>query len=231
MKILLITEYFPPIIHGGGELSAQTLAQELVKNDIEVHVLTSKRKNSKVHEIKDNVKIHRLLKTGVNPRNLLDNFKRTILLPTSIKKEFYKLNKKEKFDVIHFLNTTSITELKTKIKKVATINNYTNFCPKSNLYHKTNFKPGEKNFIKYLKCMFTSDYIGKQKLKPYLKYNPFFLIPLYINYLNRRKQIKYVDKFIVLNDLIPLKNSKKMENKLWPSSEMPAAQLLVFMIH
>ena len=169
MKILLITEYFPPIIHGGGELSAQTLAQELVKNDIEVHVLTSKRKNSKVHEIKDNVKIHRLLKTGVNPRNLLDNFKRTILLPTSIKKEFYKLNKKEKFDVIHFLNTTSITELKTKIKKVATINNYTNFCPKSNLYHKTNFKPGEKNFIKYLKCMFTSDYIGKQKLKPYLK--------------------------------------------------------------
>ncbi len=35
---------------------------------------------------------------------------------------------------------------------------------------------------------------------------------MYINYLNRRKQIKFVDKFIVLNDLIPLKNSKKIYN-------------------
>lgn len=208
MKVLLITEYFPPIIHGGGEISAETLAKELAKNNIEVHVLTSKFKNLKRYEEINKVKVHRLLKTGENPRKLTDNLKRTFYLHKSIKKQTKTLNKKHKFNTTHFLNTTSITKIKGKT--IATINNYTNFCPTSNLQY--NFKPGDKNFINFLKHMIKSDYIGKQKLKPYLKYNPFFLIPFYINYRNRINQIKHIKKFIVLNDLIKLKNSNKIYN-------------------
>ncbi|MFH1376319.1 MAG: glycosyltransferase [Candidatus Woesearchaeota archaeon] len=214
MKALLITEYFPPIIHGGGEISAYSLAQALAKNNIEVHVLTSYFPNLKKYEEKDNIKIYRLLETGLNPRKLTDNIKRNILLKRSIKKYATELNKKENFDIIHFLNTTSITNLpEIKAKKIATINNYTNFCPKSDLYYtKTNFSPGEKNFRKYIIEMLNTNYIGKQKLRFYLKYNPAFLTWLYLNYLQRRKQINYVDKLIVLNDLIKRKNTEKIYN-------------------
>ena len=213
MKVLLITEYFPPIIHGGGELSAQTLANSLTENKIETHILTSYFPKLQKHEEKDKIIIHRRLKTGLNPRKITDNIKRVIFLQKSIKKQAKKLNKKYKFDIIHFLNTTSITKLNTKAKKIATINNYTNFCPKSNLYHKNiKWEPGEKKFSKYLKYILTSEYIGKQKLKFYLKYNPIFIIWLYLNYLKRNKQLKYVNKFIVLNDLIKLNNSKKIYN-------------------
>jgi len=212
MKVLLITEYFPPIIHGGGELSAQLLAEELAKNKIETHILTSHFPGLEEKEEKDII-IHRKLKTGLNPKKITDNLKRILFLQKSIKEQAKKLDKEYKYDIIHFLNTTSITKLRTKTKKIATINNYTNFCPKSNLYHKKiKWKPGEKNFTKYLKIMLTSDYIGKQKLSFYLKYNPIFLIWLYKNYLKRRSQIKYVDKFILLNDTIKLNNSKKIYN-------------------
>jgi glycosyltransferase involved in cell wall biosynthesis len=213
MKVLLITEYFPPIIQGGGELSASLLAEELAKNKVETHVLTSHFPGLQEQEEINGVIIHRNLKTGLNPKKIIDNIKRIMFLQKSIKEQAKKLDKEYNFDVIHFLNTTSITKLNIKTKKIATINNYTNFCPKSNLYHKKiKWKPGEKNFKKYLKMMLTSDYVGKQKLKPYLKYNPIFLIWLYLNYLKRRKQIKYVDTFIVLNNIIKLNNSKKIYN-------------------
>jgi len=41
MKILLVSEYFPPKIFGGGEISAALLAKNLSREGIEVSVLTS----------------------------------------------------------------------------------------------------------------------------------------------------------------------------------------------
>ncbi len=41
MKILLISEYFPPKIFGGGEISAWLLAKNLAKRGLDVSVLTS----------------------------------------------------------------------------------------------------------------------------------------------------------------------------------------------
>jgi len=214
MKALLITEYFPPIIHGGGEISAYALAIGLAKNNIEVHVLTSYFPGLQKYEEKHNIKIHRYLKTGINPRKIMDNVRRILLFHNSIKQEAEKLNKKENFDIIHFLNTNSITNLSNiKAQKLATINGYTNFCPKANLYYKkVKFRPGEKNFTKYIRDITSSEYIGKQKFRFYLKYNPIFLIWLYSDYLKRRNQVKYVDKFIVLNDVIKLRNSRKIYN-------------------
>ena len=80
MKVLLISEYFPPIVHGGGEISAETLARELAKNNIEVHVLTSYFKGLNPYEEINKVKIYRLLKTSLNPRKLTDNIKSTDVL-------------------------------------------------------------------------------------------------------------------------------------------------------
>ena len=44
MKILFISEYFPPKGKGGGEISCFLLAKYLVKQGVEIHVLTSKFK-------------------------------------------------------------------------------------------------------------------------------------------------------------------------------------------
>ncbi len=41
MKILFVSEYFPPKIMGGGEINLHLLAKALVKNKNEVSVLTS----------------------------------------------------------------------------------------------------------------------------------------------------------------------------------------------
>ena len=58
MKVLLISEYFPPKTMGGGEISAYLLAKNLAKR-MDVSVLTSYFPGLKRFEIKDNIKIYR----------------------------------------------------------------------------------------------------------------------------------------------------------------------------
>ena len=40
MKVLLPTEYYPPFVRGGAEISIKLLAEGLAKNGIKVYVLT-----------------------------------------------------------------------------------------------------------------------------------------------------------------------------------------------
>ena len=41
MKVLFVSEYFPPYTKGGGEMTAYKIAVELVKKGVDVDVLTS----------------------------------------------------------------------------------------------------------------------------------------------------------------------------------------------
>ena len=91
MKVLMISEFFPPKSMGGGELSAYSLAKELVKEKIEVHVLTSYFEGLKKQESLDGIKIFRFLKSG-NPNNLqgnmdrLLNFEKSLLIENHLQK-------------------------------------------------------------------------------------------------------------------------------------------------
>ncbi len=202
MKVLLVSEYFPPKIFGGGEISAGLLAKNLAEGGLDISVLTSHFKGLKEFEILEGIKIYRRLRTGENPNSFLQNLKRKIIFPVSEKKELKKLENKEKFNVIHFLNTASITNYITNAKKIATINSYGNFCPKGNLFYKDREVCSGCNFFKYMPCLISSEYSGKLKLKFYLKYNPLFWFISYLNYKQRKKVLKSIDEFIVVSDFI-----------------------------
>jgi glycosyltransferase involved in cell wall biosynthesis len=223
MKILLVTEYFPPKIFGGGEISTEILAKTLSNEGFDIHVLTSGQKGLNKYQEKNKIHIHRLLKTGSNPSSIIENFKRLFFFQKSIKKEIKKLDKQEKFDIIHFLNTTSIPtfKLKTNAKKIATYNSYTNFCPKRNLFYKDKKTCSGPKYFKCMACLAHSDYVGKAKMPFYLKYNPIFWTYLYQNYKSHNKGLQNIDKHIAiseyLNDLLQKNKIKKLNISILPN--------------
>ena len=214
-KILLVSEYFPPKIFGGGEISAYQLAKSLAEKNLEVFVLTSHFKKLKVREEKDGFVILRLLKTGTNPKTIAGNFKRTLCFQKSLKKQLFELDKQENFDVVHFLNTTSIPNFKIKNKTFATINGYTNFCPKRNMFYKDETVCSGCNPKKFVGCIMHSKVIGKNKLHWFLKYNPVFLWFLYHNYKKNNANLKNVKKYFGISGFIKqllVKNGVKKNN-------------------
>lgn len=61
MKVAIISNFFPPDFVGGAEIYAYRLARELVKNNIEVHVITSTTGNEIIEKL-DGMTVHRLTK-------------------------------------------------------------------------------------------------------------------------------------------------------------------------
>ena len=206
MKILLVTEFFPPEKHGGGEMSAEELANTLHHQGIEVHVLTSTKTERPY-------KIHSTLKTG-SPKTILGNIKRAIKLKSSINKQIEILDKQHNFDIIHYLNTTSMTGNKTKKTKIATINGYTNFCPKRNLYYKEKEVCHGCSLTKVGPCIASSKKLGRVDNPNYIKYNPLAWLLLYYKYKRANNYLKNIDYFIPISEFTKkqlLKNNIKEE--------------------
>lgn len=184
MKVLFISEYFPPSAMGGGEISAFLLARALAKEAeiTEVHVLTSLFDGLEREEKKEGIFIHRLLKTG-HPGSLLGNLARMLLFERSLLRELEVLQKRENFDIIHCMNTNSISAVllreKTEARFVLHLNGPLLFCPKGTLMYMDREACNKKcTRLTYLDCFFRSRMIGKMNLNPLIKYNPlaFFLI-------------------------------------------------------
>jgi len=209
MKVLFITEYFPPKAKGGGEISCFLLGKYLTKLGVEVHVLTSKFKNTKKEEIIEGMFIHRKTKTGKNPNSILSNFKRSLIFPKSVRKNTKKLIKKYKFDIIHYFNiNSSYGVIKTKIPKIMHINSPVLFCPKGNLLYGSKYSCNlHCNYKIFKKCFKDSRYIGKIKNSFFLKYNPFFRKYLYASYKNKIKLLKNFDYFVPISNFL----SKKLQ--------------------
>ncbi|MEM4396997.1 MAG: glycosyltransferase [Candidatus Woesearchaeota archaeon] len=216
MKVLFISEFFYPEIKGGGELSSFILAKNLLKNEknnIEIHVLTSKKENLKEYEEIEKIKIHRLLETG-EPNSIIGNINR-LKFKKSLLKNLQELEKKENFDLIHCFNITSIYSilLKEKIKKpfVLHVNSPVLFCPKGTLIYQDKKECNlECNFLNYTKCYLKSKNIGKVKLNPILKYNPLTFVYLRKRYLEYKKLMKKFDYFFAISNFI--KNKLIQEN-------------------
>ena len=204
MKILMISEYFPPVGKGGGEISAYLLAKHLVKNKITVHVLTSHFDNLKRIETVDGIKIHRFLQTGKNPSIFKDNIKRILKFEKSLLKETLLLSEKENYDVIHCMNTSSIPTVKLKhiIKKpfILHVNGPVMFCPKGTLMYKDEIPCNiECNTQNFTTCFLSSKNIGKTNLKPYLKYNPLLMYLLKKRYNSMQQYMKLFDRFFAIS--------------------------------
>ncbi|MBT3407466.1 glycosyltransferase family 4 protein [Candidatus Woesearchaeota archaeon] len=196
MKILFISEYFPPKGKGGGEISCFLLAKYLVKQGVEIHVLTSKFKETKKEEIIEGIHIHRLATTGENPSSIFSNIKRDVSFAKSIKNKTRQLIKKHNFDIIHYFNINSIKGIiKTKIPKIIHINSPVLFCPKGDLLFNGKIECATHcNYNAFSICFKNSKNIGKLKNTTILKYNPIFkkyLYNAYIKKINLLKQFNY----------------------------------------
>ncbi len=199
MKILFVSESFPPRSYGGGEISCALLAYGLAGRDgIRVTVLTSEVPGLKPVERKNGVTIVRRLKTGDGRSSITDNLKRKLHFKRSVRKEIEHLAIQH--DMVHFFNITSIVD--TERPSFATINSYLNFCPKGNLFYKEESVCSGCGFGKFIGCITNSEYIGKQRLKGYLKYNPLFWLALYHDYKGRKSALQYVDTFFSLSRFI-----------------------------
>ena len=198
-KILLVTEYYPPPIFGGGEIGAQVLANTLHREGFGVTVLTSLVPGKKEEENEEGVRILRVLKTG-DPRTLRGNIQRKLFFARSVKKQVLRLDAQEAFDTIHFLNNTSVVDLGEKNSKtVATLNSYHALCPKANLFYKEKMPCTGCSPVKYVGCITCSQYVGRIRLSWYLRYNPLFWLWNYRLYVSQRERLRRVGKKIVFN--------------------------------
>lgn len=196
-RVLLVSEYFPPQQYGGGEISAESLADTLAEKGISITVLTTQQTVVSKREEKP-YPVLRKLKSG-NPQTLWGNMKRKFWFQRSLKRELQKL---KSYDVIHFLNTTSIPSFKIDVKTFATINSYSNFCPKANLFYKEEDVCYGCHPLKFLQCMMHSTRAGKVHMKWYLKYNPLFLFMLYFSYMKNNQALHSIDGYFSISDFI-----------------------------
>ncbi len=177
MKVLLVSEYFPPRVMGGGEISAHLLAKEVAKSGVSVHVLTSRFPGLQETEKSDGLVIHRQLDTGKDPASVRDNIKRYFLFEKSLLCQLKILQEKEGYDIIHCMNTNSISaiKLKGKIKGkfVLHVNSPVLFCPKGTLMYKDSISCDRQCALHtFLDCYMSSRFLGKVEMGTFLKLNP-----------------------------------------------------------
>ncbi len=204
MHILFISEYYPPIIMGGGEINLSTLANSLAQTkDIKVSILTSSSPNLPEIEIHPNLTIYRRLHTGSSPSSLLGNLSRLLFLKHSINKQTKKIIQQQNhpINIIHFIGGTIIAakqlnqhlkNTKSNILLFATIESYPTLCPKGDRWYKQQ-KPCTIKCTppKFLSCQSHCTEIGKMKNPWYFKYNPLFLLTTYYYYHQRNQSLKY----------------------------------------
>lgn len=184
MKVLFISEYYPPLIFGGGEINLEIIAKALSKKGIDVSLLTAHFPGAVDAEKTAGITIFRRLKTGRNPQDLKSNLLRRYILPRSIMKETKRLIREHgSFDIIHCHGAAMIAmpELR-KITRhlVATVESYPAVCPKGDRFYKGKEECRIKcSLSKFVSCQRECHEIGKMKNKWYLKYNPLFLALTY----------------------------------------------------
>ncbi|BAP63279.1 glycosyltransferase [Methanococcus maripaludis] len=149
MKFMFVTEYFPPYVMGGAEISLKILVDTLIKNGHKVIVLTPNYGSFKtIIEKKDDLKIIRFRSFRYflfkkREKTSYEVYNKTkpmfyVLLNQYIKYSTYeirirvkKILKNEKFDVIHANNMESILAvgpINTPAKKIAHLRDFGLFC-------------------------------------------------------------------------------------------------------
>ncbi len=188
LRILLVSEWFPPEVKGGGERSAELIARNLIRAGHEVHVLTTEVEKS--YELKGGV-LHRTLNTGSH-LSIGGNIKRMLSFPRQVRAEVARLHAKHTFHIIHYLNAVSILGSFKGARQAATINSYVTLCPKGNRFYKEKEACDGCNAMKFAWCFMNSSYIGIAKNPWWFRYNPLLMFLPYFNYRRFQKALKNV---------------------------------------
>lgn len=199
MNVLIVAEYYPPRVQGGGEINVALTAAALIKAGVSVSVLTSWFPGLAEAEVIDGVQIYRRTKTGSSPRHMLDNLKREWIYPQSVVHEVRRLclsfPSGRGYDIIHFQGNSILAAEQVQslgIPLVAIIESYPAFCPKGDrLYAGRSACMLTCTIRHFLPCQLHSRDIGKMINAWYLKYNPFWLWFAYRHYRKTRRSLQY----------------------------------------
>ncbi|MBI2125523.1 glycosyltransferase family 4 protein [Candidatus Woesearchaeota archaeon] len=222
MKVLFVSEYYPPKIMGGGEINLELLATALAKKKVGVFVLTSHHAGLEKKELKNGVTIYRRLKTGRTPSGMVENVKRSLVFPKSVIEKAGIIIKEQKIDLIHFIGTSIIVaeELKQfQIPLFATIESYPTLCPKGDrIFHAKTECKIQCSFTKFLSCQAESPEIGKMKNGWYLKYNPPALSYIYNYYSQLNEALKHCNLISISSYVQSLLKQQGYESIVIPNA-------------
>lgn len=215
MKILFISEYYPPKVMGGGEINLATTAEALASQGANVFILTSRHDGLLKNEEINGVHIHRWLKTGSSPSSIFGNISRSLLFPRSVVKNILSFIKQQPVDLIHFIGASIIVAPKIKhldIPLFATIESFPTLCPKGDrLYQGKEECTHICSLSKFIQCQQHCSELGKLKNRWFLKYNPLFLFQAYSRYNKLNNALhccqliaisKYVQKLLEQQGLV-----------------------------
>ncbi len=194
MKVLFISEYYPPKVTGGGEINLSLTAQALVEEGHEISVLTSNFSGLLAEETLQGVRIYRRLKTGNSPHTFLGNLGRALFFGRSVTREVHRLVQLLRPQILHFqgagvLAAPSVSSL--GIPLFATIESYASLCPKGDRwYYGKESCQKVCSFSTFSVCQKKCLEIGKMRNRAYLKYNPLFLAYLFWRYSRMQRALR-----------------------------------------
>ncbi|MFA4662851.1 glycosyltransferase family 4 protein [Pyrococcus kukulkanii] len=150
MKILQVSNLYPPYILGGAEVYVRNISEELAKKGHKVIVITTSPNKKSYVEVVNNVKIYR-----INSGNLYPPYEHAkysnFLKPIWHGYDFYNLYsyaivrniiKKERPDIVHIHNFKGLSYLvfkafsELKIPSLFTAHDYSLLCPRANLLNR-----------------------------------------------------------------------------------------------
>lgn len=186
LRVLLVNEYYPPLIQGGGEINLELLAKNLAHSGIDTHVLTGKAGNLSVYERRDGVKIHRSFPVSHKVSGIIDNLKRYLFLERKLCRSIRALHQEHDFDIIHLIGRSVIvapTIAALGPAVTTTVESYIALSPTgsapSSPIAKTNAKalrkpahPPACSFFTASKEIIAAKELGKMRNHWWIRYNP-----------------------------------------------------------
>jgi len=185
MHILLISEYWSPVEHGGGERSARDIAVGLAAQGNRITVLTSAGRGLLSEETLHGVRVLRRCTTGA-PTTLYGNIKRYLLFKRSALREARRLCGSDRIDVIHLMNTTTLP-LAPALRQLgpivtAHINSPIPFCPKGDRVRYGRQCDIVCTWNAFVPCIRASQSVGKMRNGALVRHNPLLWLSLYRRY-------------------------------------------------
>ncbi len=195
MRILMLSEFYPPII-GGMERHVQTLSRELVRRGHSVAVATLQQEGLPRFEDDEGVRVHRLIGWNTLLAPLYEDKKRQFHLPLpdpGVMMALKRVIEIEQPDIVHARRWMlySFVGLKawSGAKLVVTLHDYGLFCPTLTYLHNGEKTCTGPNYIKCMQCAPSQYGSGKGAL-------------LTTGLRLSRGLHKYVDKYIAVSSAV-----------------------------
>ena len=162
-SVLFISEYFTPVIHGGGEINLALTAKALAQKGLRVTVLTSWFAGLAHREMVEGVLVLRLLRTGQKVDSFAGNLQRLLFFERSVLKNVPRAVREQDVSIIHLIGSSLGCAKKLRrlqIPIVATIESYIALCPKGDFLYGANVDLSRWSFGRYVSALLQSKEVG-----------------------------------------------------------------------